>query len=287
MATFKSLHVDGHPLHRAPRLARLLLPVLLAAARLSAAPAAPDSALAGGAFFDEHLGSRLPGDIELRDESGAPVKLEQLLDKPTILNFVYYECPGICTPLLNEIADVLGKSDLDPRREPFQVITVSFEPGDTPQLAAEKRANYLALLSRPLPPETWRFLTGDAAQLQRLTRAAGFSYKRVGMEYVHPGGLLLLSPDRTIVRYLYGTEFLPFDFKMGVLEAAKGTVLPTTARLLTICFSYDPQGRTYVFNILKVVGSVMVLTVAFFGGWLALTARRCKAGLGRRRKEEA
>lgn len=284
MATFWSLHVEGHPLRRAPRLARLLLPVLLAAARLSAAPAVSDSALAGGAFFDEHLGSRLPGDIELRDESGAPVKLEQLLDKPTILNFVYYECPGICTPLLNEIADVLGKSDLDPRREPFQVITVSFEPGDTPQLAAEKRANYLALLSRPLPPETWRFLTGDAAQLQRLTRAAGFSYKRVGMEYVHPGGLLLLSPDRTIVRYLYGTEFLPFDFKMGVLEAAKGTVLPTTARLLTICFSYDPQGRTYVFNILKVVGSVMVLTVAFFGGWLALTARRGKQGLGRHGK---
>ncbi len=180
--------------------------------------------------------------------------MAQLVDRPTILNFVYFDCPGVCTPLLNEVADVLGKSDLDPRREPFQLLTVSFEPRDTPQVAAEKRANYLALLSRPLPPETWRFLTGDAEELRRLTAAAGFSYKKAGFEYIHPGGLILLSSERQIVRYLYGTEFLPFDFKMGVLEAAKGTVLPTTARLLTICFSYDPQGRTYVFNLLKVVG---------------------------------
>jgi protein SCO1/2 len=264
--------------------------VLLAAALALALAPLRTPAFAGepqGVFFDEHLGSRLPGDIVLQDEQGQPRRLQELVDRPTILNFVYYDCPGVCTPLLNEIADVLGKTDLDPRTQPFQVLTVSFEPRDTPPLAAEKRANYLALLSRPLPPATWRFLTGDADQLARLTQAAGFSYKKVGFEYVHPGGLLMLAPDRTISRYLYGTEFLPFDFKMGVLEAAKGTVLPTTARLLTICFSYDPQGRTYVFSTLKVVGSVVLLTVAFFGGWLALTARRGAAGLGRRRREAA
>jgi protein SCO1 len=262
-------------------LAALCAGLLAAPATLAASAA--KQAPAEGVFFDEHLGEVLPGDIVLRDEAGQAVRLDALVDRPTILNFVYFDCPGVCTPLLNEIADVLGKTDLDPRVQPFQILTVSFEPRDSPQVAAEKRANYLALLSRPLPPETWRFLTGDAAQLARLTAAAGFSYKKVGFEYVHPGGLLLVTPDRRIARYLYGVEFLPFDFKMGVLEAAKGTILPTTARLLTICFSYDPQGRTYVFNILKVVGAVVVVTIAFFGGWLALTARRGREGLGRKR----
>jgi len=248
-----------------------------------AAPQAQEPApgVAEGILFDEKLGDILPGDIVLRDEAGQPVRLDALVDKPTILCFVYFDCPGVCTPLLNEVADVLGKTDLHPSTQPFQILTVSFEAMDTPQVAAEKRANYLAQLSRPLPPETWRFLTGEADQLERLTRAAGFHYKKAGFEYIHPGGLILLSPEGKVVRYLYGTEFLPFDFKMGVLEAAKGTVLPTTARILTLCFSYDPQGRTYVFNLLKVVGGAMLSVVACFGIWLAFTQRRGRAGLGR------
>lgn len=276
--TMNPIRPTGWTVPRLLSLALLGLLVLLPPARAAEAPAKDEGA---GVLFDEHLGETLPGDILLRDEAGQPVRLSQLLDRPTILNFVYFDCPGVCTPLLNEVADVLGKTDLDPGREPFQILTVSFEPRDTPQIAAEKRANYLALLSRPLPPETWRFLTGDAEQLARLTRAAGFSYKKAGFEYIHPGGLILLSPTGKIVRYLYGTEFLPFDFKMGVLEAAKGTVLPTTARLLTICFSYDPQGRTYVFNILKVVGGAMLSVVSCFGLYLLLTAKRGRTGLGR------
>jgi len=256
-----------------------LLLTLLAGPRLWAAD---EEVAASGVFFDEHLGQVLPGDVVLRDENGQDVRLDQLVDKPTILTFVYFDCPGVCTPLLNEVADILGKTDLDPRVEPFQILTVSFEPRDTPAVAAEKRANYLAQLSRPLPSETWRFMTGDAAQLARLTKAAGFSYQKAGFEYTHPGGLILLAPDRTIVRYLYGAKFLPFDFKMGIAEAAKGHVLPTTARLLTICFSYDPEGRTYVFNTMKVVGSSMLLTVGLFAGFLVATQKRGSTGLGRR-----
>jgi len=256
-----------------------LLLTLLAGPRLWAAE---EEVAASGVFFDEHLGQVLPGDVVLRDENGQDVRLDQLVDKPTILTFVYFDCPGVCTPLLNEVADILGKTDLDPRVEPFQILTVSFEPRDTPAVAAEKRANYLAQLSRPLPSETWRFMTGDAAQLARLTKAAGFSYQKAGFEYTHPGGLILLAPDRTIVRYLYGAKFLPFDFKMGIAEAAKGHVLPTTARLLTICFSYDPEGRTYVFNTMKVVGSSMLLTVGLFAGFLVATQKRGSTGLGRR-----
>ena len=140
------------------------------------------------ADFEEHLGSIIPPDIVLTDEEGNQVTVGEFFDKPTILNFVYFECPGICTPLLTEIGDILGKSNLDPAKDPFQIVSVSFEPTDTPETAKAKRANYLAQLSRPLPPETWRFMTTDKANIERLTGAAGFHYKPVGGEYVHPGG---------------------------------------------------------------------------------------------------
>lgn len=229
--------------------------------------------------FEEHLGDILPGDIVLRDENGREVILADFIDKPTILNFVYFECPGICTPLLNEIADILGKSHLDPAKQPFQLLTVSFEPKDSPEMARVKRKNYLELVGRPLPEDTWRFFTGDAENIARFTEAAGFRYMRAGVEYTHPGGILFVSPERKIVRYFYGLEFLPFDFQMGVVEAAKGNVIPTTARLLQFCFSYDPEGRTYAFNLARVVGSVMVFSVLVFMLFLYFSTR------GRRDKE--
>lgn len=226
--------------------------------------------------FEEHLGDVVPADIRLVDEDGNPVLLGDLVDRPTILNFVYFECPGICTPLLTEIADILGKSRLDPAKQPFQILSVSFNPEDRPETAKAKRENYLAQLSRPLPPETWRFLTAQKADIERLAGAAGFHYKRVGQEYVHPGGLIMLSPERKIVRYLYGTQFLPFDFEMGVYEASQGTVRPTTARLLRFCFSYDPAGRTYVFNLAKVVAVVMLTSVACFVVFLVFSTRNLR-----------
>jgi len=224
--------------------------------------------------YQEHLGEFIPGDITLRDEQGQPVSLGELIDKPTILMMVYYECPGICTPLLNEVADILGKSQLDPAKQPFQLVAVSFEPNDTAETARMKRANYLKLVGRPLPESTWRFLTGDRESVDRLTSAIGFRYKRAGAEYTHPGGLVLVSPDRKITRYLLGTEFLPFDFQMGVFEASRGTVMPTTARLMRMCFSYDPEGRTYVFNVMRVTAFVMLTSLAIFGTFLYFTTRR-------------
>ncbi len=229
--------------------------------------------------FTEHLGEFVPGDITLRDENGQPVVLSEFVDRPTIVSMVYFECPGICTPLLNEVADILGKSNLDPDKQPFQLLSVSFEPKDTPAMARTKQENYLKLVGRELPENTWRFFTGDQENIDKMTTALGFAYKRAGKEYTHPGGLVILSPDRKIVRYLYGLKFLPFDFQMGVYEASQGTVRPTTARLLNFCFSYDPVGRTYVFNLARVVGTVMIMSIIFFIGFLVFTTR------GKRGKE--
>jgi protein SCO1/2 len=261
---------------------RAVLPALVLAACLLGAIAAPAQEPAGAVpetvDFEEQLGGIIPGDIILRDEEGNPVDMAAFLDKPTILNFVYYECPGICTPLLNEIADILGKTNLDPGKTPFQLLSVSFEPNDSPAMAKEKRANYLKQVGRPLPEDTWRFFTGDAENIRRMTEAVGFGYKRAGGEYIHPGGVIMVSPERKIVRYLYGTQFLPFDFEMGVYEASQGNVTPTTARLLNFCFSFDPVGRTYAFNLARVIGSVMLISVVFFGIFLYFSTRRSRQG---------
>ncbi|MEN8007761.1 MAG: SCO family protein [Candidatus Krumholzibacteriota bacterium] len=229
--------------------------------------------------FTEHLGEYVPGDITLRDETGQPVVLSEFVDRPTIVSMVYFECPGICTPLLNEVADILGKSNLDPDKQPFQLVSISFEPKDTPEMARLKQENYLNLVGRELPKDTWRFFTADQENIDKMTTALGFAYKRAGKEYTHPGGLVILSPDRKIVRYLYGLQFLPFDFQMGVYEASQGKVRPTTARLLNFCFSYDPEGRTYVFNLARVIGTVMLISIVFFIGFLVFTTR------GKRGKE--
>jgi protein SCO1/2 len=252
------------------KLAALLLGLAVLAAWNPAAAQVNEDAVE----FVEKLGDVVPGDIVLRDEDGNPVVLSEFVDKPTLVSMVYFECPGICTPLLNEVADILGKSNLDPADTPFQLMTVSFEPKDTPAMAKTKKANYLKLVGRELPAETWRFFTADQENIDKLTAALGFSYKRAGKEYTHPGGLVILASDRKIVRYLYGLQFLPFDFQMGVYEAARGKVMPTTARLLQFCFSYDPDGRTYVFNLARVVAIVMLTSLAFFIAFLIIITRK-------------
>jgi len=260
-----------------PRRPNLWSTALLGLCLLSGPVLADDAEEAPASVeYSENLGEIVPGDITLIDETGQPVLLSDFVDKPTILSFVYYECPGICTPLLNEVADILGKSNLDPSKQPFQLLTVSFDPNDKPETGAAKRANYLELVGRPLPAETWRFMTADAENIKRFTESAGFMYKPAGGEFVHPGGLIILSPERKIVRYLYGIQFLPFDFQMGVHEASIGKVTPTTARLLRFCFSYDPVGRTYVFNLARVVGSVMIISIVFFIIFLYFSTRRSR-----------
>jgi len=226
--------------------------------------------------FTEHLGEYIPDNISLIDEGGETILLDELINKPTILMFVYYECPGICTPLLTEVADVLGKANIDHSKTPFQLITVSFDVRDRPEVAAQKRQNYLEQINRPFPADSWRFFTGDQDNIDKLTKATGFRYQRAGADFTHPGGLILLSPEKKIVRYLYGIEFLPFEFKMGIVEASQGKVSPTTAKLLRYCFSYDPIGRTYAFNIARVTATVMITSVAFFGVFLVFVTRKRK-----------
>ncbi len=229
------------------------------------------SASQNDADIEEHLGEKLPLDLKFVDSDGSTIMLKDIINKPTILDFVYFECPGICSPLMTEVANVANISDLRPGVD-YQILSISIDETETPQIALKKKQTFLSLIdSKPFPDTAWRFLTGDSLSIDKLTRSAGFSFKRTGRNFIHAGALVFVSPQREVCRYLYpgysqtrGFGILPFDFKMAVLEAAQGKKTPVIGRVLQFCFSYDPQGKTYVFNILRIFGAGIILGVIVF-----------------------
>jgi protein SCO1/2 len=211
-----------------------------------------------GIGIDEKLGQFIPLDLIFYDENGNPVSLKQLIHTPIILAPVFYRCPNVCSFLLFNLTGVINKLPSEPGKE-YQVWTVSFDETEKPDLAFEKKKMYLKMIEKPFPEDAWRFLTGDKENIHKLTDAIGFHFKKQGEDFLHPVTSVILSPDGKITRYMYGTEFLPFDLKMALLEASEGRVGPTLSKVLRFCFSYDPKGRKYVFNTLKVTGIVTLL----------------------------
>lgn len=225
----------------------------------------------------EHLGERVPMDLTFRDENGKEVRLGDVIDRPTILSLVYYNCPGICTPLLQGKADVIDKLDLVPGKD-YRAVTISFDPSDTSALAKAKKQNYLNLLSdESFDPENWKFLVGDQKSIDAITQAVGFGYQKTGRDYAHSASLFVLSPDGKIARYLYGTTFLPFDMKMALVEASKGKVGPTINKILLYCFAYDPDGRGYALQTTRIAGVTVLLTATLLVAYLGATTRRRQA----------
>ena len=233
----------------------------------------------GEVGIDEQLGSYVPLDLGFVDADSDSVYLRDVIDKPTVLTLVYYHCPQICLPLLNGVADVVSKTDLKPGKD-YQVLTVSFDPFDNPRTASRIRSNVTAQFKGTLPEGAWRFLAGDSTAIAALTGATGFKVMRVGKDFAHGTTLIVLSPDGKIVRYLYGLSFFPFDLKMAVMEAGEGKVVPSVSRVLRFCFSYDPKGRKYVFNMTRVVGALVVLSSLVFVLVLVALGRKKKRTSG-------
>lgn len=225
---------------------------------------------------DEKLGQTVPLDLVLRDEDGRDITLRSLITKPTALTLNYFQCAGICTPQLMAVVDVADRTGARPGTD-FQILTVSFDERDTPAVAAEKRRSYLREITRPFPPEAWRFLTGDAAATRRLADAVGFKFMRAGEDFVHAAVLIMLSPKGEVTRYMYGDTYLPADLEMAVQEAARGEARPTINKFLRICFSYDPAGRRYVLNITSVAAIVTLLAASVFVIVLVRGGRRRNA----------
>lgn len=218
----------------------------------------------------EQLGETIPLDIELTNEKGKKVTLQEFFDKPVILALVYYRCPGICTPLLNELQTVLDRINLEPNKD-FRVLTISFDPNETSETASEKRENYVKLMKRQnFPLEAWSFLVGDAENIKRITEAVGFRYglDQTGKEYRHAGALTILSPEGKIVRYLFGLSYLALDLQMAVIEASEGRVGTIRANVLKYCYSYDSENKKYSLNIVKISGLVIIFLLAIFVSFL-------------------
>ena len=251
----------------------LALVCLLAAAVATAEEAPP---VPVGAGIDEKLGETIPADLMLVNEAGDTVRLGDLVDRPTIVTLVYYSCPSICRPLLNEVSGMLGRLlelDMEPGKD-YQVVTISFDEFDGPAGSARLKKEYMSQLPDGLPGSAWTFLTGDAEAIGRFTEAVGFGFKREGEDFAHPTTLVILAPGGKITRYLYGAEYLPLDLKMALYEASEGRVGPTIARMLQFCFSYDPEGRKYVLNLTRVVGTGMILSLVGFAIFLTAAGRR-------------
>lgn len=213
----------------------------------------------------EHLDEFLPKDIYLINENNERVCLTDLIDKPTVINWVYFRCPGICSPLMEGLARVMDESDMKPGID-YQVLTISFDPRETIDLGVRKKANYLNLVNKKDEiAKGWHFFVSDSASIAKGTDATGFKYKKAGNDFTHAASICMVSPKGKITRYLNGINFLPFDFKMAVIESQKGMSAPTINKIMQYCFSYDPVGQAYVLNVTKISGTlILFFAIVFF-----------------------
>jgi protein SCO1/2 len=220
----------------------------------------------------EKLGDTIPLDLKFYNEKNDTVTLGSMITKPTILSFVYFDCPGLCSPLLDGIADVISKMDLTLGKD-FDIITISFNTKDTPEKARIKKLNFVQKIQEK-DRASWFYLTGELENIQKITNAVGFKYKPTGLDFAHPSTIIMISPKGKVTRYLYGITFLPFDVKMAIVESQKGLVRPTSNKLLDYCFAYDAKSRSYTLQFTRIIGAFILVVGLFFVAGLLITSRR-------------
>lgn len=217
--------------------------------------------------INDRRGAIVDPDLEFVDETGAKVRLGRFFtgQRPVILNMGYYGCPSLCGAVLNGLVDGLKELDLEPGRD-FEVLTVTIDPSEKPELARQKKQAALEAYGRPGAAEHWRFLTGEESAIRKLADTVGFGYEwnQHGEQFDHGAGLILLSPQGKVTNYLFGAWFAPRDLRLAIVEASEGTVGSLWDRILLSCYGYDPDARTYnlmVFGVLKVAGGLTVLAL--------------------------
>ena len=225
--------------------------------------------------LDQRLHESLPLDLEFRDDTGAPVRLATFFsDKPVLLTLVYYDCPNLCTLVLNGLLRTLRTLSFTVG-EQFDVVTVSIDPDNTPALAAAKKAQYIEGYGRPGAAQGWHFLTGEPDAIRRLAQAVGFryTYDAEHDQFAHASGVMLLTPQGKLARYFYGIEYAPRDVRLGLVEAAANRIGSPIDQLLLFCYHYDPQSGTYSLVILKALRVAGVVTVLLLGAFMGIMFR--------------
>ena len=259
--------------------------MLAAAAPLRAQGLAPDDAgdpaqakpgLLSKVGIDQHLNQQIPLDLPFTDETGREVRLGEFFGKrPVVLALVYYECPMLCTQVLNGMVSALGVLTFDVGRE-FDVIAVSINPKETPGLAAQKKQAYLERYQRPQTAAGWHFLTGKEENIKRLAAAVGFRYafdEKI-QQYAHGAGIEVVTPRGVLSKYFYGIEFSPRDLKFGVMEASEERIGTAIDNALLLCYHYDPATGTYGAAALEAVRIGGVATLLAIGSFLFVSLRK-------------
>lgn len=216
--------------------------------------------------FEEKQGQYVDLSVKLVNESGDTVLLKDVITKPAILNLVYFQCAGTCSPLMWGVSKFIDGVDLQLGKD-YDVITISFDPTENIRLGINKKESYISTMKKKEEAKNWLFFVSDSTNIAKLTQSVGFDYEKVNDQFVHPTGLIALAADGKIIRYLRGIEFLPFDIKITMIEAAKGKIGPSINRLLAVCYGYDSKGNQFVFNVTRVSAIVIsfIVILIFLG----------------------
>ena len=230
-----------------------------------------------GVGIDQRLDQQAPLDAVFRDEAGRAVPLSTFFHtgKPVILALVYYRCPMLCTQILSGLESSLKAVSFNPGRD-FEVVSVSFDPKDTPEIAAAKKQNYLRRYGRPNTANGWHFLTGDQASIKTLTGAVGFhyTYDPKTDQFAHASGIMILTPEGRISRYFYGVEYAPRDVRLGLVEASQDKIGTPVDQILLFCYHYDPATGKYGALALNIVRAAAAGLVLIGGMFLLIAFRR-------------
>jgi protein SCO1/2 len=229
--------------------------------------------------IDQRIGHSLPLDAAFVDDHGRPVRLGDYFGKrPVVLALVYYECPMLCTQVLNGLVSSLGTLNLTVGKE-FDVVAISFNPKEGPGLASQKKANYVERYGRPESADGWHFLTGEQESIARVTEAVGFKYeldKEIG-QFAHGAAIEVITPKGTIAKYFYGIEYSPRDLRLGLVEASDERIGTVVDDFLLACYHYDPASGKYGPTVLGMVRVGAVATILAFAMFLTVSLRREQA----------
>lgn len=220
--------------------------------------------------FDQRLNEQVPLDLEFRDEGGRSVRLgDYFAGKPVILVLAYYRCPKLCNEVLNGLVRGLLDVPFDIGKE-FQIVTVSFDPRETPELAAAKKKTYVERYGRFGAGQGWHFLTGEEGSIQRLTESVGFHYTYDARhdQFAHASGIMILTPDGKLARYFFDINYSPRDLRLGLVEASTGKIASPVDQVLLYCFHYDPAEGKYGVAIMRFIRLGGVLTLVSLGMFL-------------------
>lgn len=229
--------------------------------------------------IEQKLGDQLPLDTELKDENGKAVKLGDFFtgSKPVIVAFVYYECPMLCNEVLNGLTGSLKGLSFEAGKE-FDVVAVSFDAreNEKPDLAKNKKAAYMERYGRPGTEKGWHFLTGSQESIDKVTKAAGFSYQwdEKSNQFAHAGGIMIATPEGKLARYFYGIDYAPKDLKFSLMESADSKVGSVAEKLFLYCYHYDPSTGKYGLAILRVMRLGGIATLLILGISLVIFWRR-------------